>query len=238
MLNWLRRLRAPAEIVIDEPHWARLRRRLPLLDGMDASDLARAVCDIEGDIRAIAARFCASSASTSASLSASASFTTSPFAAVRSVACHLDGRRCTAAVRVALVAGAPVDVPAVARAAAALRSQLKAGVFDLDEVTVDIDLCALDTGAADARQDAASSAASFIEASTAVATTSVDAERASPIVIAAPTGACSARRVVAAEHRSSLVEPLSPDAFARLRPVVVWKAPVRFSDTAVAAAAM
>ena len=41
MLNWLRRLRAPAEIVIDEPHWARLRRRLPLLDGMDAGDLAR-----------------------------------------------------------------------------------------------------------------------------------------------------------------------------------------------------
>lgn len=41
MPNWLRRLRAPAEIVVDEPQWTRLRRRLPLLDGMDAGDLAR-----------------------------------------------------------------------------------------------------------------------------------------------------------------------------------------------------
>jgi hypothetical protein len=41
MLHWLRRLRAPAESTIDEAHWTRLRRRLPLLDGMDASDLAR-----------------------------------------------------------------------------------------------------------------------------------------------------------------------------------------------------
>ncbi len=52
MFDWLRRLRAPAEIVIDEPQWARLRRRLPLLDGMHAGDLAR--------LRQMSGRFLAS----------------------------------------------------------------------------------------------------------------------------------------------------------------------------------
>jgi Mlc titration factor MtfA (ptsG expression regulator) len=51
MLAWLRRLRAPAALVIDEPQWQRLRRRLPLLDGMDAGDLAR--------LRQMAGRFLA-----------------------------------------------------------------------------------------------------------------------------------------------------------------------------------
>lgn len=40
MLDWLRRPRRPAELFIDELHWVRLRRRLSLLDGMDAGDLA------------------------------------------------------------------------------------------------------------------------------------------------------------------------------------------------------
>ena len=51
MLNWLRRLRAPTDLIIDEPHWLRLRRRLPLLDGMDTGDLAR--------LRQMAGRFLA-----------------------------------------------------------------------------------------------------------------------------------------------------------------------------------
>jgi len=41
MLNWLRRLRAPTELVIDEPNWTRLRRRLPLLDMLEPGDQAR-----------------------------------------------------------------------------------------------------------------------------------------------------------------------------------------------------
>jgi len=51
MFAWLRRLRAPAEVPIDDAHWAHLRRRLPLLDAIDATDQAR--------LRQLCARFLA-----------------------------------------------------------------------------------------------------------------------------------------------------------------------------------